>query len=90
MTKVYDFSVTDMREHNFVFAEMTTTEIEDKKKILEEHQKAKAAAAIPTVNAQENPATSSDTTITTPAPAAKPVFRPKIKPPGSPPPTSNT
>src|SRR5918993_1912524 len=27
MTKVYDFSVFDMREHNFVFAEMAATEI---------------------------------------------------------------
>jgi formate hydrogenlyase subunit 6/NADH:ubiquinone oxidoreductase subunit I len=91
MTKVYDFSVTDMREHNFVFAEMTTTEIEDKKKILEEYQKAKAAATVPTVNVQENPPASSGATnaTTTAAPAAKPVFRPKIKPPGAPP-TSNS
>jgi formate hydrogenlyase subunit 6/NADH:ubiquinone oxidoreductase subunit I len=80
MTKVYDFSVTDIREHNFAFAEMTDQEIAEKKKILEEHQKSKIIAQTPTPtttaeskgNVQESPK----------PPAAKPVFRPKIKPPG--------
>src|SRR6187402_2246127 len=44
MTKVYDFSVTDIREHNFVFGEMSDGEIAEKKRILEEFQKAKTAA----------------------------------------------
>jgi formate hydrogenlyase subunit 6/NADH:ubiquinone oxidoreductase subunit I len=84
MTKVYDFSVFDMKEHNFVFAEMTEGEIADKKRELEEFQKAKAAAktaappAAPTVEG---------TIGETPKPSPKPVFKPKIKPPG-PPPTS--
>lgn len=43
MTKVYDFSVTDIREHTFAFAEMNDEEIAEKKKILEEHQKQKSA-----------------------------------------------
>jgi formate hydrogenlyase subunit 6/NADH:ubiquinone oxidoreductase subunit I len=75
MTKVYDFSVTDIREHNFAFAEMTEAEIADARKKLEEHQKSKVvtppAAADPT---EKKPAAT---------PAAKPVFKPKIKPPGS-------
>lgn len=111
MTKVYDFSVTDMREHNFVFGEMDENEIAEKKRILEEHQKAKAATtakpatagvpapgnvtpaapnaaggssevAVPTTGAQQN---------TEAAPSvkpAKPVFKPRIKPPTPPPATT--
>lgn len=78
MTKVYDFSVTDIREHNFVFGEMTEAEIAEKKKLFEEHQKNKVAAAPPTSSEEKKP--DSDA----PKPA-KPVFKPKIKPPGPPP-----
>jgi formate hydrogenlyase subunit 6/NADH:ubiquinone oxidoreductase subunit I len=45
MTKTYDFSVFDMQQHNFPFGNMNSDEIEQKKKALEEHQKAKVAAA---------------------------------------------
>ena len=74
MTKVYDFSVADIREHTYVFAEMSPQEIAEKKRILEEHQKTKLSAtsretAPPSGNAVK------------PATAAKHVFRPKIKPP---------
>ncbi len=80
MTKVYDFSVTDIREHNFVFGEMTEAEIGEKKK-LEEHQKNKvAAAALRQISREKKPPTA-------PKPA-KPVFKPKIKPPGQPPPST--
>jgi len=78
MTKVYDFSTIDIREHNFVFGEMTDPEIAEKKKLFEEHQKNKVTPA---------PATSSEekkTDADVPKPA-KPVFKPKIKPPGQPP-----
>lgn len=72
MTKTYDFSVFDIREHNFEFAEMTAAEIEEKKKKLEEHQKAKTAAQSiapqPTVEAPK---------------VSRPIFKPKIKPPGA-------
>jgi formate hydrogenlyase subunit 6/NADH:ubiquinone oxidoreductase subunit I len=83
MTKVYDFSVFDMNEHNFAFAEMSGPEIEEKRKELEEFQKSKAAAkpaapVQPVSAATETPAES-------PRPVAKPVFKPKIKPPGPPP-----
>src|SRR5687768_7832847 len=47
MTKVYDFSVTDMREHTFEFAEMSEAEIAEKKRIFEEFQKNKATASAP-------------------------------------------
>jgi len=76
MTKVYDFSVTDIREHNFAFAEMTDEEIEEKKKKLEESQKSKLASQAATTDPEEKKPASGP---------AKPVFKPKIKPPGPPP-----
>jgi formate hydrogenlyase subunit 6/NADH:ubiquinone oxidoreductase subunit I len=80
MTKVYDFSVTDIREHNYAFAEMTDQEIAEKRKQLEDHQKSKAAASpAPTEGEVKKPAVS----------AAKPVFKPKIKPPGPPKPPAS-
>ncbi len=79
MTKVFDFSVTDMREHNFEFGEMTEVEIAEKKKALEEHQKSKIAAqAQPIITEQKTESTE------TVKPVAKPVFKPKIKPPTPP------
>lgn len=72
MTKTYDFSVFDIREHNYAFAEMTAEQISEKKKILEEHQKAKASTATATLSSSGEP--------TKPA---RPVFKPKIKPPGT-------
>jgi formate hydrogenlyase subunit 6/NADH:ubiquinone oxidoreductase subunit I len=89
MTKVYDFSVTDISEHTYAFSEMTPLEIIEKRNILEEHQRAKAAAqasvapalpVAPPENKEGNPEIKSS--------APKPVFRPKIKPPGSTPPAS--
>jgi NADH-quinone oxidoreductase subunit I len=86
MTKVYDFSVTDIREHTYAFSEMTAVEISEKKNILEVHQKNKAAAqpAVSPLTA----APSSESIVDPAKPATpKPMFRPKIKPPpGSTPP----
>ena len=82
MTKVYDFSVNDIREHNYVFGEMNESEIAEKKKILEEHQKAKAAAA----QTPDHPVSMEESKEGSESPKpAKPVFKPKIKPPGPPP-----
>lgn len=78
MTKVYDFSVTDIREHNFAFSEMSEPEIAEKKKILEEHQKNKVAAK--PQPAQPLATEPKPESAEAPKPA-KPVFRPKIKPP---------
>ena len=81
MTKVYDFSVTNIQEHNFAFAEMSPAEILEKKSAFEEHQKSKSkpAPALP------GPTESSQNPEAPKAPASKPVFKPKIKPPGPPP-----
>ena len=73
MTKEYDFSVFDLKEHNFVFGEMTPAEIEEKKRAWEEHQKTKVAA-------QPTP---TDSAGASPKPA-RPVFKPKITPPTPP------
>lgn len=76
MTKTYDFSVFDIREHNYAFGEMSSEQIVEKKILLEEQQKAKAAAQA--IKTPTPPVTSGDA----PKPA-RPVFKPKIKPPGS-------
>jgi formate hydrogenlyase subunit 6/NADH:ubiquinone oxidoreductase subunit I len=90
MTKVYDFSVTDIREHNFVFAEMTDAEVAEKKKVLEEHQKSKVAAQVSKAAAQMPATEKPGPSLQDPSkpPAQKPVFKPKIKPPGSTPPST--
>ena len=84
MTKVYDFSVTDIREHNFEFAEMSAAEIEDKKRALEEFQNTKTAPVAP---AAPSMSVATEEKTENPGPTApkpgKPVFRPKIKPPGT-------
>lgn len=82
MTKVYDFSVTDIREHNFEFGEMSDAEITEKKKLFEEHQKSKAA---PVATVAMAPAAEDKKEATDQPKPVKPVFRPKIKPPGPPP-----
>ncbi len=75
MTKTYDFSVFDIRVHNFAFAEMTPAQIEEKKRLFEEYQKTKTLA---------QPTTSAAPTTTGDAPKpSRPVFKPKIKPPGA-------
>ena len=65
MTKTYDFSVLDIREHNFVFGNMSDDMIAAKKHDWDVHLKTKAA--LPPIN---KPA----------ATGAKPVFKPKINP----------
>jgi formate hydrogenlyase subunit 6/NADH:ubiquinone oxidoreductase subunit I len=71
MTKTYDFSVFDIRKHNFSFAEMTSDQINEKRKIFEDHQKLKAAS-------------SPDKALPGPgATTTRPVFKPRIKPPGT-------
>jgi formate hydrogenlyase subunit 6/NADH:ubiquinone oxidoreductase subunit I len=73
MTKTYDFSVLDIRDHNFPFANLSEQEIVTKKKEWEVHQQTKAA--LPPIQKKEGG------TASAPTPgAAKPVFKPKIKP----------
>lgn len=70
MTKVYDFSVFDIRDHNYAFAEMTEEEIQKRKDELTAFQHAKAQSTSPEEKKSSE----------TPKPV-KPVFKPRIKPP---------
>lgn len=90
MTKVFDFSVTDMRDHTFAFAEMSDAEIAEKKTIFEAWQRSKTASPSPAAASPSPPSSDGSKPVShAPKPAApKPVFRPKIKPPGSTPPTT--
>jgi formate hydrogenlyase subunit 6/NADH:ubiquinone oxidoreductase subunit I len=83
MTKVYDFSVYDMKDHNFEFGEMSEKEIAEKKLAWEEHQKSKATPVAAAPVKTEGTATTSTAPTPPPTPSAspKPVFKPKIKPP---------
>ncbi len=73
MTKAYDFSEYDVKDHNYSFAEMTPLEILEARQKLETAEKEKAAArAKKTVEPSGEP----------PAPTGskpKPNFRPKVK-----------
>lgn len=72
MTKEYDFATFDITEHNFGFGTMTPSDIEERKKEWEEHQKTKAASVSASV---DTPLKSS---------AAKPAFKPRMNPPATP------
>jgi Formate hydrogenlyase subunit 6/NADH:ubiquinone oxidoreductase 23 kD subunit (chain I) len=75
MTKEYDFTVFDMAQHNFVFGEMSPAEIAIKQKEWDEFQKAKAAVTPIESSAESKPISSG---------GAKPVFKPRMKPPSPP------
>lgn len=76
MTKAYDFSEYDVKDHTYAFAEMTPIEILEAKQKLEAAEKEKAEAKAKKAAEAE----------AAPKPAAtagarpKPAFRPKVKP----------
>ena len=76
MTPTYDYSVTDMKEHNFEFGNLSLVEILQKKNEWEAFSKSKVVEAPPQATDAKPPAPPQAT-------GAKPVFRPKIKPAGS-------
>ncbi len=84
MTNEFDFSVTEIEAHTYAFSDMTPEQIAEKKSAFETHQKNKAAAAAASA---PPPAKPPGNTAAPPA-VAKPVFRPKIKPPGQKPSSS--
>lgn len=74
MTKSYDYSVFDIREHNFEFANLSAVEIEEKKAAWALYQKNKAEAV-------EKTRKDDVETPTAPPPGpARAVFKPRIKP----------
>jgi formate hydrogenlyase subunit 6/NADH:ubiquinone oxidoreductase subunit I len=71
MTKEFDFSSFNIKDHYFEFGNLSPSEINSRRKEWEEHQKNKAAAEV----------------IAPPSSVSKPVFKPKITPPTPPSPT---
>jgi formate hydrogenlyase subunit 6/NADH:ubiquinone oxidoreductase subunit I len=75
MTKEFDFSVFDIKEHNFVFGEMTEGEIAEKKDVLEKFNEQK-------LKDKEAQATSVEIVLETEKSSEErksAVFRPKVK-----------
>lgn len=72
MTPEYAFSSFSIKDHQFEFAEMTETEIEQRKKEWQEHLAAKESS--------KGTSTEPGATPNAARPAPKPVFRPMIKP----------
>lgn len=80
MTKTYDFSEFDVKDHTYSFANMSLVEIAEKRQQLQEFEEAKAkkaqaASAKPTPVAKPKTAASEDS-----ATEAKPKFRPRPTP----------
>lgn len=79
MTKDFDFTVYDMAQHNFPFANLSPQEAAVKQNEWDTFQQAKQAAAPASVPSQPE---SSESKPLIPG-TAKPVFKPRIKPPSS-------
>ncbi|MBX2843624.1 MAG: 4Fe-4S dicluster domain-containing protein [Flammeovirgaceae bacterium] len=75
MTKEYDFSVFDINEMNFEFAELTPAEADEKRKAYDEAQRVKKEKAL-----AAKQAASEKTPEEKKSSVGKPVFRPKLKP----------
>lgn len=78
MTSEYDFSVFDIKEHNFAFGNLSPEEAEEKKRLYEQfvaEKEALKAAAKSTESADTSKAESSEKPV-----AAKPAFKPSFKP----------
>jgi len=71
LTKEFDFSTTDILDHNFSFSKMTDQQIAEKKQEFEEYQ---AQKATPKTVAKE----SAPLPVINKRPAGKPVFKPKM------------
>ena len=88
MTKTYDFSEYDIRDHNYAFAEMTPLEILEKQQAWEEHQATKASQKTAGTTASAKPAmpkinpaakaAEADSASAESSPKPKPVFKPKM------------
>lgn len=83
MTSEYDFSVFDVKEHNFEFANLTPEQAAEKRALYEQFVAEKEAAkeAAKTTTPTEAPtAESTEEKPATPKPAFKPAFKPSFKP----------
>jgi NADH-quinone oxidoreductase subunit I len=82
MTKAYDFSVFDIKEHNYAFATMTDEEVEDKKQLLEQNQKEKSRLSSNKENLSSPEKTKKPVSVKPKiaGTSGKPVFKPRVKP----------
>jgi formate hydrogenlyase subunit 6/NADH:ubiquinone oxidoreductase subunit I len=76
MTKAYDFSEYDVKDHNYAFAEMTPLEILEARQKQEVAEKEKAEAKAK----KEAEAETTAKSVAAQGARPKPVFRPKMKP----------
>ncbi len=92
MTSEYDFSVYEVKEHNFSFANLSAEEAEEKKKLYEqfvaekEEMKKGVAGTESPVTSPESLVASQQSEVTSPEvkkPAFKPSFKAKAKDPSS-------
>jgi NADH-quinone oxidoreductase subunit I len=83
MTSEYDFSVFDVKDHNFAFANLTPEQADEKRALYEqfvaEKEAAKEAAKVMPA-ASEEKAANSEEKPAAPKPAFKPAFKPSFKP----------
>jgi NADH-quinone oxidoreductase subunit I len=80
MTSEYDFSVFDVKEHNFAFANLTAEEADEKRKLYEQFVAEKAAmkevaSQSSVVGDQDAASPESDGPTSKPKPAFKPSFK---------------
>jgi NADH-quinone oxidoreductase subunit I len=80
MTSEYDFSVFDVKEHNFAFANLTAEEADEKRKLYEQFVAEKAAmkevaSQSSVVGGQDAASPESDGPTSKPKPAFKPSFK---------------
>jgi NADH-quinone oxidoreductase subunit I len=89
MTSEYDFSVYEVKEHNFSFANLTAEEAEEKKRLYEqfvaekEELKKSADSGQSTVDSSQSTVDSSQSLVASQeseGPASKPAFKPSFKP----------
>jgi formate hydrogenlyase subunit 6/NADH:ubiquinone oxidoreductase subunit I len=89
MTSEYDFSVFDVKDHNFAFANLTPEQADEKRALYEqfvaEKEAAKEAAkdvakTAEPAKAAESASESTEEKPTAPKPAFKPAFKPSFKP----------
>jgi NADH-quinone oxidoreductase subunit I len=79
MTSEYDFSVFDVKDHNFAFANLTPEQADEKRKLYEQYvaEKAEAKAVAGQQSLVASPQTEGETQAEKPKPAFKPGFKPK-------------
>jgi formate hydrogenlyase subunit 6/NADH:ubiquinone oxidoreductase subunit I len=90
MTSEYDFSVFEVKEHNFSFANLTEEEAAEKKKLYEQFVAEKEALKKAEVASPESLVTSQQSVVNSPEaegpasdvqrPTSKPAFKPSFKP----------